>query len=151
MLLSFRITMQVWCVFHWIVCLVSLSFKYVFGFWMFCYCIVIGFCNDKNHTRMTYHFVCCLSFVLLILEEISHGIKNGPWTPTVTDHSFTSHFTMTSLAKHNAIFIQWWLTPSTKLSHIIPQGPHHLELFERFPVGFLLKSTGNQSRSGLQD
>jgi len=31
---------------------------------------------DKNHTRMTYHFVCSLSFVL-ILQEITCGIKNG--------------------------------------------------------------------------
>jgi len=32
---------------------------------------------DKNHTRMTYHFVFSLSFVL-ILEEITCRIKNGP-------------------------------------------------------------------------
>jgi len=32
---------------------------------------------DKNHTRMIYHFVCTLGFVL-ILEEITGGIKNGP-------------------------------------------------------------------------
>ena len=33
-----------------------------------------------------------------------------------------------------------------------PQGPpHHVELFKRSPVGFLLKSTGNPSRSVVQE
>jgi len=32
-----------------------------------------------------------------------------------------------------------------------PQGPHHQELFKRSPMGFLLKSTGNWSRSGHQE
>jgi len=61
-------------------------------------------------------------------------------------------FTMTSFAKYDISFTQWRLTSSTKPSHIIPQGPHHhLELFKRSPVGFLLKSTGNRPRSWVQD
>jgi len=54
--------------------------------------------------------------------------------------------------KYDVSFAQWWLSPSMKPSHIIPQGPHHhQELFKRSPVGFLLKSTGNQPRSWVQD
>jgi len=61
-------------------------------------------------------------------------------------------FIMTSFTKCDVSFTQWRLTSSTKPSHIIPQGPHHhQELFKRSPVGFLLKSTGNRSRSWVQD
>jgi len=59
--------------------------------------------------------------------------------------------TMTSFAKYDVSFTQWQLSPSTKPSHIIPQGPHHhQEFFKRSPVGFLLKSTGNRPRSWVQ-
>jgi len=60
--------------------------------------------------------------------------------------------TMTSFTKLILIHHQWRLSPSTKLSYITPQEPHHhQELFKRSPVGFLLKSTRNWPRSWVQD
>jgi len=58
--------------------------------------LIDGYSGDKNHKRMTYHFVCSLSFVL-ILEEITHRIKNGHKTPTMTDHSSPHNSTITHI------------------------------------------------------
>jgi len=125
-----------WCRQNWLVGIMiigSITYSNFFGnggvasIWLIL--ALSSMCNkrlfvDKNHTRTIYHFLCTLGFVL-ILEETTRGIKNGPWTPTMTDHSFTSHFTMTSFHQVWCYNHQWQLIPSTKLSHIIPQGPHH--------------------------
>jgi len=90
--------------------------------------------------------VWALGFVLILRDPI-RGNKDGPSTLTKTDSSRTPQFHHDIIHKCDVLFTQWWLSPSTKQSHIIPQGPpHHQELFKRSPVGFLLKSTGIRPR-----
>ena len=112
---------------------------------------IIYFLMMTRITREWALAVWALGFVL-ILRDLIRGIKDGQSTLTKTDSSRTSRFHHDIIHKYDVTFTQWRLTSSTKSSHIIPQGPHHhLELFKRSPVGFLLKSTGNQPRSWVQD
>jgi len=111
----------------------------------------LGHSTDKNHMGIGNHHVSSLGFVL-ILWDLIHGTKNRQSTLTKTDPFNTSHF------HHDIIHqVQCFIHPIS--AHTFnnagphhPQGPHHhLELFKRSPVGFWLKSTGNQSRSWVQD
>jgi len=61
--------------------------------------------NDKNHMGIGNCCVSSLGFVL-ILWDLIHGTKNGGLTLTMTDHSLTSHFTMTSFTKCDVLFHQ---------------------------------------------
>jgi len=111
-------------------------------------------CSDTSiMTRITQELmiaVWALGFVL-ILWDLVHGRMDDRSLPKQTFLS-PHNCTMTSFTKLIHLPHQWWLSPSMKPSHITPQEPHHhQELFERSPVGFLLKSTGNWPRSWVQD
>jgi len=104
---------------------------------------------DKNHTGIND---CCVS-PWFCSHPVGPYLRDQDNWPLPRQTIFAPHnCTMTSFIKSILIPHQWQLLPSTKLSHITPQEPHHhQELFKRSPVGFMLKSTGNWPRSWVQD
>jgi len=98
-------------------------------------------------TREWVQAVWALGFVL-ILRDLIRGIKGGQSTLTKTDSSRTSRFHHDIIHKYDVTFTQWWLTSSTKSSHIIPQGPHHhQELFKSSSRGLQWDFCWNPLRS----
>jgi len=96
--------------------------------------------------------LCELWVLFLSCGTLSTGSRMDNWPlPRQTIFAPLS-CTMTSFTKLILLHHQRQLLSSTNPSHSTPPGPHHhQELFERSPVGFLLKSTGNQPRSWVQD
>ena len=95
--------------------------------------------------------VWVLRFVLIPWDLIC-GNKNGPWPLTKPDRSFTSHLLNDIIHQAHPSASPMMAHSFNKLGHITPSRPHHhQELFERSPVGLLLKSTGNQPRPWVKD
>jgi len=114
--------------------------------------LLVLFSSFRNHDQNK-------GINMIRIKELFHwlyssvGPKIQDQIPTMTDHTYTSQ------THHDIIHqVQCFSHPMT--AHIFnnawpsyhPQGPHIIKSsFKRSPVGFLLKSTGNWSRSGLQD
>jgi len=95
--------------------------------------------EDKNHTRMTYCFVCSLGFILNLQEKWSIPIDYpqdqewmlNPYCDRPLFHLTFHHDIIHQVQHYNH---QWQPIPSTMLGHIIPQGPRHQqELFQEVP------------------
>jgi len=96
---------------------------------------------DKNHTRIAYRHVCCLSSVLILQEKWSIPIDHPrdqewmlkPYHDRPLFHLTFHHDIIHQVQRYSH---QWRPIPSTMLGHIIPQGPHHQqELFQEVSSG----------------
>jgi len=151
--------------------------SYLYGRWLlwyFCHCPAFASCTAvfAVATGWLSFVICCLSFVIVIDKNhtgindccvsswfCSHPVGPNPWDQEQMTDPYQDrpllHLTITQW--HHSSSSSSYLTNDsshlqTKPSHITPQEPHHhCELFKRSPVGFLLKSTGNQPRSWVQD